>query len=150
MDTEVEKKTWALCPECNGRVGTVDHLVAGDAAGPWFCDDCGRGWWLDVTVTGIEHRPHAYVQQKTKVVLVLPPQKSEVRLTLNGFSIIQRGEDIDGDEYLYNEHTCPTNWLRDVVTVSFEGNDDPHGLFRWESTVKTSTDERRAERASED
>lgn len=135
MKTEIETKTWALCPSCNGRVGTVDHLDIGSNAGPWFCDDCGAGWWLTRTVDGIEHRPHDHVKERTIVTLTLPPQRSEVVFALDGFRVVKAGErDPANDAYFYDEHTCPTNWLRDVTEVRFEGSDDPHGLWRWVST----------------
>ena len=42
MKVEIETKTWVMCSDCNGRVGTIDHLKPGDHAGPWYCDDCGK------------------------------------------------------------------------------------------------------------
>jgi len=134
VNVEREVRTWALCPSCNGRVGTIDHLQAGEEAGAWFCDGCGRGWWLTVTRDGIVHREHSERKERTVVTLVLPPQTLPIVLTLDGFRIVKPGEEHDGDAYFYNEHTCPTNWLRHVTEVRIGDSDDPHGLFQWVST----------------
>lgn len=32
------------------------------------------------------------------------------------------------DEAFYGEHTCPMNWIRDIVTVISDGDSDPHGF----------------------
>jgi len=39
------------------------------------------------------------------------------------------------DEFYYNEHTCPTNYLRDVVEVIADGEVDPHGCFKFVTSV---------------
>jgi hypothetical protein len=140
MNIATEARTWALCPTCNGRVGTIDHLAVGDEAGAWFCDQCGAGWWLKRTADGAEHRPHSERKERTIVTLALPPQDSAVTFVLDGFRIVKPGEEHDGDAYFYDEHTCPTNWLRDVTEVRFRDSDDPHGLFRWVSTVPASAE----------
>lgn len=31
--------------------------------------------------------------------------------------------------YFFEEHSCPTNWLRDIVAVIEDGDCDPHGIF---------------------
>ena len=39
------------------------------------------------------------------------------------------------EEYFYNEHTCPTNYMTEVVKViSEDGNEDPHGIFAYVKT----------------
>ena len=35
------------------------------------------------------------------------------------------------DRYHYDEGTCPTNWVRDVVCVVSRGDEDPHGFARF-------------------
>ena len=37
-------------------------------------------------------------------------------------------------QYFYEEHTCPTNWLR-IPMISVAGNHDPHGLFEFVDAV---------------
>lgn len=40
--------------------------------------------------------------------------------------------------YFYEEHSCPTNWLRDCVAVIENGGDDPHGFLEHVRTVQVS------------
>jgi hypothetical protein len=42
-------------------------------------------------------------------------------------------EFVENERYFYNEHTCPTNWLRDIEQIEFEGDRDPHGVFEFVS-----------------
>lgn len=34
----------------------------------------------------------------------------------------------ESDAYFFDEGTCPTNWMRDVVAVISGGDEDPHGF----------------------
>lgn len=38
------------------------------------------------------------------------------------------------NRYFYEEHTCPTNFIR-VPLISFKGDHDPHGLFRFVRSI---------------
>lgn len=35
---------------------------------------------------------------------------------------------VSHDAYYYGEHTCPTNWIGDIVAIIAGGDDDPHGF----------------------
>lgn len=37
--------------------------------------------------------------------------------------------------YFFEEHSCPTNWLRECVAVIKGGNDDPHGFLEFVRAV---------------
>ncbi len=37
-------------------------------------------------------------------------------------------------EYFYEEHTCPTNFIR-IPLISVDGDHDPHGVFRFVRSV---------------
>lgn len=44
-------------------------------------------------------------------------------------------EDMQIDKrYFYEEHTCPINYMR-IPLISFNGDRDPHGLFKFEEAV---------------
>jgi hypothetical protein len=75
---------------------------------------------------------------KTLDILVLPPQDKPVFFFVIGDRDDPKGvssNDIAQTEasksILYNDITCPTNWMGRVVEISTEGNHDPHGLFRY-------------------
>lgn len=128
-----ETRRYLQCPShCDGRLGGVDHLLDGPTttAGPWFCSKCGRGWSFSIgkgSVSDLVEADHKFVD--ATVLLVLPPQTMPVYFTVHT-------KHIDDDEfedraYFYDEHTCPTNWIREVVEIKFGDSNDPHRLFRF-------------------
>lgn len=34
-------------------------------------------------------------------------------------------------KYFYDEHTCPTNWVRNIERFTEKGDTDPHGVFQY-------------------
>ncbi len=46
-----------------------------------------------------------------------------------------------GDEYKYEEHSCPTNWLGDCVEVICEGQVDEHGIMEFVRSVDAKPDD---------
>jgi hypothetical protein len=81
---------------------------------------------------------------KTYDVLVLKPQVESVYFVVEGmrFNGISR-EKIGLDEvghkhYFYEEHSCPTNWLKPTM-VYVNGDADPHGLIEFVATIDAST-----------
>ena len=44
--------------------------------------------------------------------------------------------EVDHKDYWYEEHHCPTNFIRDVRAVIADGSCDPHGLFEYVKTVE--------------
>jgi hypothetical protein len=141
MTPELKIKRFFTCPNGCSHEFVVEHLLAKGGpcaaakgtprtAGPWYCDDCGDSWNIEYTAESIDvtrsNRPR---QVKRHVVLELSPQTSPIRFR------ITRSCDPDlnagNAEYLYESHSCPTNWLRDIDLVEFEGDQDPHGLIQF-------------------
>lgn len=48
---------------------------------------------------------------------------------------IETDEEIQHQKYWYEEHTCPTNWLDNVIEIWYKGERDPHGAFRFKNIV---------------
>lgn len=46
----------------------------------------------------------------------------------------------DRASYHYEEHSCPTNWLRECVAVIEDGDEDPHGFLDHVRTVQVPKD----------
>ncbi len=70
--------------------------------------------------------------RKAYDLLVLPPQDKPV------YFIVERKHDPryathDHWKFVYESHSCPTNWL-DPVHMVHDGNSDPHGLIRYIGT----------------
>ena len=58
---------------------------------------------------------------------------------VKGAQFVKDGEELkypaEYDDYFYNEHTCPTNFMPDVIGVrTDDGDTDPHGLFAYVKT----------------
>ncbi len=75
--------------------------------------------------------------KKTYDLLVLPPQEKPV------YFIVERDDDPeynqtdDARKFLYESHSCPTNWLQPIYMVH-DGDSDPHGLIRYVGNRKAS------------
>lgn len=52
----------------------------------------------------------------------------------------------DHEEYFYNEHTCPTNFIR-IPLIAKDGDCDPHGVFTFVESVWMTTEYKDAEQA---
>lgn len=74
---------------------------------------------------------------KTYDLLVLPPQDKPV------YFIVERPDDPRYNQtdaqrkFLYESHSCPTNWLQPVY-MRHDGDSDPHGLIRYVANRKES------------
>ena len=134
--------TQVICPACGAHDSTVDHLVEiarkrrkPYKAGPWYCDSCSQGYDLEVLPDGTGTIELTNQRMERTLVFL---RYHNVGLVVRGRKIRKDGEVVDmqgdqeNDAYLYNEHTCPTNYLPEVLAiVDLDGkfNDDPHGIF---------------------
>ena len=148
MKATIKTKRFAACPNgCElGRdgIGCVDHLIdRKGSAGPWYCEVCGHGWWLEFDgAGGLELSAWKEKLIRRIVMLELPPQTKPITILLKEQHIrfnADDEEDQDGLRYYYDEHTCPTNWMR-VGAVVFDGREDPHGLFRFVRVIDDAED----------
>lgn len=140
------------CPHCDGPSGSrVDHLYH-DALprsfGPWSCALCKRRFRgvvrapSEVDVLAIEGVPEFSRQ------MVLLKYEAEGRRTFfvidhdrfneNGVRSSDE-ENADRVAYFFEEHSCPTNWLRECVCVIEDGDDDPHGFLEFVRAVDVPT-----------
>lgn len=139
-----ETKQYVACPECGENTGsTFDAEHHSRGFGPWWCDECGAGYMgrpdgargIKLELTGERHID-------TTVLLEIPPQSRSIYLATKGMRFMGLGEEDDegGQHYFYEEHTCPTNWLRDVFRISINGDSDPHGLAKYVDRVDGAPD----------
>ena len=131
------------CANCGHLMGRVDHLNANGNAGPWYCDDCGIGWYIQKDAAGdvlVEDKGKR--KEKTLVLLDLKPDElnDPLRLVVQGMRFNDQEDDaarlFDQSQYFYEEHTCPSNYLRTVEHVFLGENSDPHGLFNYIGEMK--------------
>jgi hypothetical protein len=132
-----ETRLYANCPTCSRFAFRIDHLKIGQSV-TWACDKCGTQFDLvrqgddDVCMepTGKKNTPLCV----TLVSDTVPPIEMKVNTWNYAHSQGYSPEEFfDHEKYFYEEHTCPTNWLREVEQMTCEGDHDPHGLFRFVS-----------------
>jgi ribosomal protein L37AE/L43A len=121
---------YIFCPSCGKSEHGVSHLRAGTQTA-WYCDDCGVRFSLEV-ISPDEIRVEVLAEYKERRLVTLRSD-GPVTLVVEGLRFFpsRPGEDQEaGERYYYDEGTCPTNYVRDVVEVRDEnGESDPHGIF---------------------
>jgi hypothetical protein len=133
--TFTKPERYIRCPGCNGSDFSVSHLAIGVNT-RWSCDKCGCCFRLEV----VSHdRVDCEVIQgeRTEKTRVTLQSDGPMTIVVEGMRSVDDAAPLplgDGDEYFYNEHTCPTNYLRVLKVVAPDGDEDPHGIF---SYVKT-------------
>jgi len=143
VKAQIYTKHYIVCPHCQGDTGSyIDHLLEDKLpkeVGPWSCDACGNYFELVInSATDIDIKLLDYKRvEKLEVLLVLPPQDKPLYVVVEGMDFVKKGEAMDLDKsYFYNEHSCPTNWLK-ADRIYFDGDADPHGLFRFVRAIPT-------------
>jgi len=137
-------KHYITCPFCNTDgtegPGSADHLIQNNTSfGPWYCKSCGKA------IYGKTENGDVFVEKSDKtleeslVLLRLDPQQQSIFLIVKG-RIFDGKLDEDSDQYLYEQHTCPTNFLGDVEVVIIGEDNDSHGLFEYVTTIRKSKD----------
>jgi hypothetical protein len=131
------KYVHVLCPHCpdNQKGKRVDHIKPGGTAGPWYCDDCGHGYRVEVLHDGtVLIDPIAERLIHRHVLLQILPQKEPIFVLVKGmrFSTQDGGPDAQAqhDAFHYEENSCPTNHLRSVQQLMVGDETDPHGILR--------------------
>lgn len=124
----------AICPHCEEVDATLGHLEEGSTFGPWYCDSCGRAYAgvYRGEATKIFKDDKGRRKLDTLVLLEYPRTDKPLRFLIKGRRYVENeDQEYDGSGYFYEEHSCPTNWLKDCAMVAFDGDTDPHGFLRY-------------------
>lgn len=130
VKVELVAKRYFLCPKCKEHEFCVEHLFEnGTNAGPWYCDTCDTGWMIVIDEhdnVHVEERPKIY---REWLLLSIGPTDSPVYLRVPSvrFTAEQFRE---RTEFYIEINTCPTNLLKRVDEIWFDGDADPHGILR--------------------
>jgi ribosomal protein L37AE/L43A len=134
IEPTTEQRHYLACPSCgDAHAFTVTHLVTGQTTGrwgPWYCDQCGQA----IVGEGMQFEVSPGNRSERRAVLL---RHGDVHIVVEGARYHKPGKPIDerqerdGMAYLYNEHTCPTNFLRVEAIISADGDSDPHGIFEY-------------------
>ena len=133
-----ETKHYFLCPHCNVHKFPIDHLININTDwGPWYCDDCG--WACKGEVNNCEVLVEKTLKRKDKSLVFL--KKDNVLLAVEG-NFYNDKIDLEHSKYYYETHTCPINYLRNVVEIiNLDTNDnDPHGVFEFVDEIPYNED----------
>jgi ribosomal protein L37AE/L43A len=138
-------KHHVVCPACQKPSGTLDHLKQNTET-LWYCDECGVRYKLVLKDGRVEVTATADRTEKRLVVL----KREGFYLIVEGLVFIGADAPDAGEHnhaYFYNEHTCPTNYLKRVKAVveKSEGrimclDPDPHGCFEYVATLPWDND----------
>lgn len=124
------------CPKCTGG-WRADQLNIGQET-IWTCNHCH--WESKIKrVSEFDYRVDPTGRKETPVVVTLQSiTEPKIVLKLNTWKYAHSQKDTKEEyeshqQYFYDEHTCPTNWTRDIVEIIFKGDHDPHGVFEFVS-----------------
>ena len=81
------------------------------------------------------HPAHANLR-KTLVLLKIEGKEAPIFFVVEGLSTwpSTREELLEHERYFYEEHTCPTNFIR-IPMIATGGDCDPHGVFDFVDAV---------------
>lgn len=136
MTPEVKTTRYFTCPNGCAYKFTVEHLftdMQDRQAGPWYCEECGQAWNPCVRAGVLHVEPARQSKRDRWVILELIPPAQPLRFKVKGARYFRDGKHEGSDDstrYLYEEHTCPTNWMKEVTEVYLGDESDPHGLCR--------------------
>ena len=142
IQANINTKHFLVCPNCGEDISSVDHLP-NRFQGRWSCSSCDKSFNFEFTrvddcivIMLEEAKEHA-----KKVLITLRSDAKPITLKVQGRVYSDRNGNFDSEEeqiedkrYYYDEHTCPINYLDQVVKIiDGNGDDDPHGVFKFVS-----------------
>lgn len=138
---------YVLCPHCQQGESRIDHIAVGSTFGPWSCDECGRSYKGKRTSDGADTFKCEGVHTPTLDLLVFPPSDKPLYFVIRGLNY-SRASWNSGDtsvhdqkRYSYEEHSCPTNWLKQIELLAFDGDPDPHGALQFVRHIDVSNEQ---------
>ena len=134
-----------MCPECGKGNFSWGHLKPGQAFGPWYCDECGVGITGKAEADGADVEIRQGERRENRLALLELKSEEPVYVLIDASRVRGANETEEEtnhhDRYFYDEHTCPTNWLDNVVEVFHGSEPDPHGLFRFVRSAPGSVEQ---------
>jgi hypothetical protein len=141
----VEVKHYVNCPLCNDYKFSFGHLIKEVektkkkySVGPWSCDSCGHKFNfivekdLTISVRQNDEPPNVHGYSLLKSTNGGEPIYFVIEDTWYRQNKTESlGEAISHKHYYYDEHTCPTNWIRGIEVIMFKQDQDPHGVFEF-------------------
>jgi hypothetical protein len=137
---KIHQRDYIACPACGEGEHRVDHLYdmqMPSKFGPWYCDKCGAAFAGEVMGSGnVKVWPSESCDRFTRSMALLKfdGKDGTVFFVLDHGRYHAPGTESDEENqrhqrYFFEEHSCPTNWLRKCVAVIKNGDCDPHGFL---------------------
>jgi hypothetical protein len=137
MIVQAKIKLFIPCTSCTEGNWQASHLPVGFKT-KWTCQVCRTQSNIErldennfeVVPTGRKDTPITVTLQSIT--------EPKITLKLNAWRCAHSQNESDEDlrsseQYFYNEQTCPTNWVSQIVQMEFQGDTDPHGVFEFVS-----------------
>jgi len=126
-------KQYVACPHCGDDTHSISHLLGENTTfGSWYCDSCGHSFGGKIENGRVFIKKEDKTKYKNFVIL----RHDKVILVVEGMHFEPK-INYDTQRYLYDEHTCPTNYMKHVkIVMDLETLDtDPHGIFEYVTTI---------------
>lgn len=134
-------KSYVACANCGEGISSHAHITTPQST-KWTCDACSSenyivfgegGAVTSVSLTGNGSIMGAGLMVSTNTqddpIFLFIDVPFYAHNMKDGKLIID-DEFASGQEYYYDSHTCPTNWIQGQVRkIVHRGDDDPHGVF---------------------
>jgi hypothetical protein len=137
MVVQAKTQLYVPCPGCIEGSSRADHLVIGFKT-TWSCSKCQANFKIE-RVSEFDFETSLTGWTNTPVTITLQSiTEPKITVKVNAWKYSHSQNDTpeeyaEDSRYYYDEHTCPTNWTRDIVQIEFEGDKDPHGVFKFVS-----------------
>lgn len=146
--TTTYTREYLTCPWCGGESGQrVDHLYTAATfpvhGGPWYCDDCGMPMDVLVIAPGdVETSRSANHGSRVRSMVLLRADGVDcpVYLVFDHDRYLGDTDDQEHQRFLFEEHSCPQNWMHECVAIIKDGDCDPHGFFKFVRSVDVPED----------
>jgi len=130
MKPTINTEEYIVCPNCNynrafsiSQFKNISKQLLHEYT--WVCDICGQ----HVKIS-FDENSEMEIEKVGKDVLTYVLLKFDSTEPLYAIITANHNTNVDEIKYIYEEHSCPTNWLRDITTLIHDVDTDPHGIFK--------------------
>lgn len=150
-EVETIEKNYFKCPGCDGKHDyshVLRHIKDKGLCrlnfGPWKCFSCNTAVTGAVMKNGdVSLNTTSLISDQVKTLSLLSLREELLNKDSTMFIIIESiSDNIDINKnmkYYFNNYICPVNYLR--VPIIFNGDMDPHGIFKHVKTIIYPTNE---------
>lgn len=144
IETQESIRIDVICPLCKNHTFGLGHLLKyienskPYEVGPWECNSCHEHFNFQlykdksVKIKQVERD----IKYLPFITLLKSTHDNPIYLIVKDNQHVKQGEDVANyAAYWFNEHTCPTNWIKNVEVIIFEEDTDPHGVFQFVRTI---------------